>query len=284
MLIILVVSTTAGCTAAAVSQLSPEISSEPAASVLFEPPSAFSETEAQQTEDSPDGTAKTSYKILEGTELENEIAVLKGPAEGAKVFVIGGMHGLEIAGWIAANRLKEQANLTAGTLYILSPANKWGAQTYSRYVTPQGGDLNRAFPGDPDGDAVERIAHAIYSEIMRIEPDIVLDLHEGSIMAGESKFASVGNSIIYHADVNSISDFLFEFLLENESGSLCSAPFTLLTPAVDGGLNQVATDALGIPVLTVETFNGPQSVVRTRIEDHLDILHFTLRYFGLEAS
>jgi predicted deacylase len=233
--------------------------------------------------DSPATMTRESYKILAGTALENEIVVLKGADEGPTIFVVAGFHGQEIAGWAAANRLKEQAELVAGTLYILSPANLWGASNYRRYVTPEGGDLNRSFPGDPQGSDAERIAHAIYSEIQRIEPDIILDLHEGSTLAGEAKSHSVGNSLIYHADVGNVSDFMFEFLLENELGNLCSAPFTLLTPAATGGMNQVVTDTLGIPTITVETFSGAGTVPSGRIADHTDILHFTLRYFGLEA-
>ena len=52
----------------------------------------------------------------------------------------------------------------------------WGALSIS--VPVDGKNLNRCYPGDPEGTISERIAHAITTEV--IEPaDCLLDLHCG---------------------------------------------------------------------------------------------------------
>ena len=52
-----------------------------------------------------------------------------------------------------ADTLAEKIGIRAGTVHILSPANRWGAEADPRvrYVTEQE-DLNRSFPGDPEGN------------------------------------------------------------------------------------------------------------------------------------
>ena len=39
-------------------------------------------------------------------------------------------------------------------------------------------------------------------------------------------------------------------------------------------------DALGLRVLTVETFRGDD--LEKRVQDHLDLIHYTLRYYDME--
>jgi predicted deacylase len=104
------------------------------------------------------------------------------------LFVVGGIHGDEAAGWMAADRLREEAALCCGTLYILSPANRIGAQNNTR-ATGEWGDLNRQFPGDPQGTPAQQLAAAIVGEIQKASPALVLDLHEAIVKVIRAGFS-----------------------------------------------------------------------------------------------
>lgn len=51
------------------------------------------------------------YFIAEGTEWENTVVVRRGAQEGPSVYIVGGIHGDETAGWTAANLLKGYCNM-----------------------------------------------------------------------------------------------------------------------------------------------------------------------------
>lgn len=72
--------------------------------------------------------------LAQGTDMETELVALKGSSPGPSLVVVGGLHGDETAGWEAADRLKHTALIKAGTLYILSPANVYGAKHGVRYT------------------------------------------------------------------------------------------------------------------------------------------------------
>ena len=144
-------------------------------------------------------TAKEEYPIAEGTGEENTVQVLRGAQEGPVLYIVAGVHGDEQAGWRAGNLVKE-ATIQAGTVYIVSPANQYGAQ-HDQRRTAEERDLNRNFPGDPEGCDAQRIAHSIYLDIQEKQPDLVLDLHEAipkedDYEALGSNYDALGNSII----------------------------------------------------------------------------------------
>jgi hypothetical protein len=78
---------------------------------------------------------------------------VRGPGE-PEVVVIGGVHGSEKSGVRAVRRLREaDLDLRRGVAFVL--ANPAAIEAGERYLDS---DLNRVFPGDPDGDREERIA------------------------------------------------------------------------------------------------------------------------------
>ena len=78
---------------------------------------------------------------------------LRGPGE-PEVVVIAGVHGDELSGIRAVRRLREaDLDLQRGVAFVL--ANPAAIEAGERYLDS---DLNRVFPGDPDGDREERIA------------------------------------------------------------------------------------------------------------------------------
>ncbi|WP_424993268.1 N(2)-acetyl-L-2,4-diaminobutanoate deacetylase DoeB [Oceaniradius stylonematis] len=112
--------------------------------------------------------------------------------DGPTALLTGGSHGDEYEGPLAlmelANAL-EPARM-AGRVIIL-PAMNHPAFAAARRTSPiDGGNLNRVFPGAPDGTVTEKIAHYVASEILP-RADIVLDIHSGGKTLDFIPFAAI---------------------------------------------------------------------------------------------
>lgn len=222
---------------------------------------------------------REEYIFMEGSAEENLITVIRSEAPGPAVFIVGGVHGNETAGWTAANELKDELEINCGTVYILSPVNKSGAAANKRQLS-QGGDLNRAFPGDAASSKIEeRVAAALFAEIEEVSPDLVLDLHEAVLELGEGdNNVGLGNTVIYTLE-EPLSDLLFDFLAANQAGELCGREYALTTPGVEKSFNRVVSDQLEIPVITVETWRALD--IEVRVKEQKDIVVFCLNHIGM---
>lgn len=221
-------------------------------------------------------TTIETYKICEGTEVENEVTVLTAKEEGPTVFIVAGQHGDEIAGYMAINELKDM-ELKRGKLLILSPANKLGAEAEpKRRHVKDNQDLNRSFPGKVDGTAAEQLAAAIYAEIEKEKPKIVLDHHEARVIKEGRDF--LGSSFIY-TTLEGMEDLFLDMHQATQDRELCAEPYNFLGPGPLGSMNNVVATNLNIPVITVETYRG--YVLQRRIEEHNAVVGYILRYYEM---
>ncbi len=222
---------------------------------------------------------RSEYRLLEGTGLELAAVRIEGVDQdsGGTLYIVGGIHGDEKAGWMAGEILKDM-EISAGTVYIVSPANRYGAGKDQRN-TREDRDLNRNFPGDPDGCDAQRIAWAIYSDIRDKKPDLALDLHEAR--PGTQNRDALGNSLICRS-IDGIGDLILEILTKSAGGEICSGAFTLYGSPPPGSINRTVSDELGIPVITVETFREDELDIRVR--NHLEIAGLVMRYYGLAGD
>lgn len=217
---------------------------------------------------------KDSYKLMEGTLMETEVVHIHSENEGPCVYIVGAVHGDEKAAWYAAI-LTEQATISCGDLYILAPANANGAKNDTRYVVARQ-DMNRVFPGDPEGNEAERIADAIFSDIAEKRPSFVFDLHEAIIMTSGRDF--LGSSYIF-TKLDGIEDLFFDMVFATQDGTICHNEFSVNGPGPDGSVNNTVTNLLRIPTVTVETFRGFH--IERRVYDQLDTIQFVLNYLGM---
>jgi len=226
-------------------------------------------------------TGREEYLLLEGTKEENVVQILRGKEDGPVLYIVAGVHGDETAGWLAGNLLK-QSTLRAGALYILSPANTYGAKQDQRR-TESGRDLNRNFPGKSDGWDAERIAASICTDIRDKQPELVLDLHEAVAKEDDyealgANYDALGNSLICQT-LDGIGAVVLDALLASEAGELCSGPLTLYGSPPAGSLNQTVTEELGIPVITVETLRAEP--LTQRVQNQLELVEFVLEHYGM---
>jgi predicted deacylase len=107
--------------------------------------------------------------------------IVNGAEAGPVLALVAGVHAMEYAPIIALQRLRTAIDPAAlrGTVILVHVANMpmfFGRTIY--YSPGDGKNLNRVFPGKPDGTISERIADAITREVIA-RATHVIDLHGG---------------------------------------------------------------------------------------------------------
>ncbi len=117
---------------------------------------------------------------VEGLELP--FGLIEGAEPGPCLLVTAGVHGSEFCSIEAALRLlRLEPKDIRGALLVLPILNVQGFKARSIYVMPQDGkNLNRMFPGRPEGTASEQLAHWLVTEVYP-KADAYLDLHGGDL-------------------------------------------------------------------------------------------------------
>jgi N-alpha-acetyl-L-2,4-diaminobutyrate deacetylase len=107
------------------------------------------------------------------------IVSIHGSSEGPTALVVGGVHGDEPEGQIAALRLARETEPddVTGRLIVVPCASPDASRAYTR-LWPNGVNFNRSFPGDPDGPADQQLAH-FFSTVLFPAADVVVDMHSG---------------------------------------------------------------------------------------------------------
>jgi uncharacterized protein len=99
---------------------------------------------------------------------------------GPTVFLMAGNHGDEYEGQIVLTKLIRELDVGAiqGRVIVMPAANLPAALDGARVSPIDGGNLNRAFPGDPDAGPTQQIAHYINTTLFPLA-DYHHDLHSG---------------------------------------------------------------------------------------------------------
>jgi hypothetical protein len=107
------------------------------------------------------------------------VACIKNGA-GPTVLLMAGNHGDEYEGLAALNHFVREIDpgRVQGRIIVLPAANLPAVTAGTRVSPLDGGNLNRAFPGDPEGAPTAQIAHYIDSVLYPLA-DYFHDLHSG---------------------------------------------------------------------------------------------------------
>ncbi|SNZ11728.1 hypothetical protein SAMN06265182_2109 [Persephonella hydrogeniphila] len=104
-----------------------------------------------------------------------------------RISIVSGIHGDELEGqmvcFLLNEFLLENKEKIKGIIDIYPSINSVGIDSIVRNVPPTDVDLNRVFPGSPDGTLPERIAHAVVETIKG--SDIAIDIHSSNIFLTE---------------------------------------------------------------------------------------------------
>jgi len=108
------------------------------------------------------------------------VLVAHGEKAGPRLCLTAAIHGDELNGIEMVRRLmyELEPDQLAGTVIGVPIVNLDGFRSGSRYLSDRR-DLNRYFPGNKNGSAASRVAHSLFSNIVR-HCDYLVDLHTGS--------------------------------------------------------------------------------------------------------
>ena len=230
-------------------------------------------------------------KIAEGAKWETEFFVVDSGIDGPTVLMVGGMHGNEPAGSLAAEQIRHWP-IVKGKLVVVPRANVLALEANTRLIPGQpkeAGNLNRNFPQSESKEAVAprgKLAMALWKFAGKMKPDWVIDLHEGfefyrSHDPPEGKKKSVGSSVIYEGGKK--MDPLAERLVEAANATVTDADkrFSLIRGGpVDTGLAQACIQVLGAESLILETtYKEQPPSLRTR--QHRAMVNVLLNHIGL---
>ena len=117
---------------------------------------------------------------LDGLSLATPALVVNGAQTGPVLCLTAAVHGDELNGVEIVRRILHGINPEelSGTVIGVPIVNLQGFQRSSRYLTDRR-DLNRFFPGNPQGSSASRIAHSFFNEIIS-HCNLLVDLHTGS--------------------------------------------------------------------------------------------------------
>jgi predicted deacylase len=120
-----------------------------------------------------------SYNLSGWSKLQIPIATI-GQGNGPTVLVMAGNHGDEYPGQIAIMRLLRELAVddVSGRIILIPSLNMPAAKASTRLSPVDGQNLNRCFPGDPNGTVTQVIAHYLTTVLFPMS-DVVIDLHTG---------------------------------------------------------------------------------------------------------
>lgn len=193
--------------------------------------------------DDPDPVQQTDAVDSTDAELNLVIETLGDPGAGPILAVLGGVHGDEPEGVLAAGallaELRRRENELAGAVRIVRVANPAAFAERSR-VAASDDNLARVFPGDPHGSSAQRIADRITREVIA-GADLLIDLHSAGFHYEMPVF--VGYDTSGPAGAEAAADAF-------------GAPVLWRHPSIGPGRTLSAATALGVPSIYVEGSGG----------------------------
>ena len=125
---------------------------------------------------------KAQGKIeITGCGMAMPATVICGVEDGPTILITAGVHSAEYVGIQAAMELAKefQPEELKGNVIIIPLVNVSGFEHRTMsMVYEDGKNLNRVFPGDPEGTAADRIAYTMVTKLFSIT-DYYIDLHSG---------------------------------------------------------------------------------------------------------
>ena len=202
-------------------------------------------------------------ELFEGVPVSTPVLAVNGKEPGPTLCLTAAVHGDELNGIEMVRRVLHDIDpdKLSGAVIGVPIVNVQGFRRGSRYL-PDRRDLNRYFPGNPNGSAAARIAHSLFTEVIA-HCDALIDLHTGSFERA--------NLPQIRADLRN-PDVVTLTLGFGSMVVLHSAPTA-------GTLRHAATQA-GIPAVTVEA-GGPSQLELMEVKHGVKGIETLLTTLGM---
>ncbi|NOR53109.1 MAG: succinylglutamate desuccinylase, partial [Candidatus Aminicenantes bacterium] len=171
------------------------------------------------------GESKSGYLKVPGKDGDGcviPLTIINGLKEGKTLALVAGVHGYEYPPILALYRLREMIDpqSLSGTLILVHIANLPAFQKRIVYYNPYDWkNLNRVFPGNPQGTNTQRIAHVLTQEVIK-KCDFLIDLHCGDgneALIPYSYWMTSGNNKIDEVSKKMVLAFGIKHIIIDES-------------------------------------------------------------------
>jgi uncharacterized protein len=214
-------------------------------------------------------TIRFDHELLAELELPCFEAV--GAGEGPHLCLLGGIHGGEYSSIAAVVRFMNALDTSElrGRITAVPIVSMPSFRARAAFVMPQDGkNLNRCFPGSPDGTFTDVLARHVFDELIA-PSDFLLDLHGGDMVEALEPFSLYDESAVEeHARGLAIA-FGLPYLVR-------SAP----SEAPISGTTTGAAAAAGVPAVIAEV-GGCGLLEEDAVRMHLDGIANASRHLGM---
>jgi len=189
----------------------------------------------------PPSSRNVGFLEVPGTQTRMPFTVVRGAADGPRVLITGGVHGGEYPGIEAAIRISRDLDPGEmwGAVVVVHPVSLPAFHARRQYVVPEDGkNLNRQFPGDPEGSLSQRMAYTLME--LAKSTDAWVDLHGGDIHEALVPFTIYSN--VAEPDVVTRS---------RDMAAVYGIPNVIASASVKGGTYSAAA-AAGVPAILTE--------------------------------
>jgi len=218
----------------------------------------------------PGETQNVRYAVTEtylGDPVRLPVTIVNGDYGGPTVFLSAAAHGDELNGVEVVRAVAQDWDHTDlhGTLVCMPVLNVPGFVAQQRYLPIYDRDLNRSFPGQPDGTGAKRVAHNIFRNF--VEPcDFGLDFHTST--RGRTNMLHVRADMAQESVSRLANAFASKVVIDK--------------PGPSGSLRREAT-AVGTPTVAVE-MGEAHRFQRSLIDEALRGVESVLAEFGLRET
>jgi len=205
----------------------------------------------------------SATELFEGVPVSTPVLVVNGAFPGPTLCLTAAVHGDELNGIEMVRRVLHDLvpAKVSGAVIGIPIVNVQGFRRGSRYL-PDRRDLNRYFPGNPNGSAAARIAHSFFVNVIA-DCDALVDLHTGSF---ERANLPQIRADLRDPDVVTLTQGLGSMVILHS------------TPAV-GTLRYAATGA-GIPTVTLEA-GGPSQLELNEVKHGVKSIETLVNTLGM---
>ena len=204
--------------------------------------------------------------------LDIPVVELTGAGDGPRLTVLAGVHGCEYAPMAAVRRWTKAlaGRELRGSVRAVPVLNLPAFRTRTPFLVPDDGkNLNRCFPGNPEGTMADRLAHAAFTQLIQ-GSDALIDVHAGDMVEALEPFALYDAGPAEARALELATAYGLGYVIRQEPGPGRAV----------GGTTSTAAAEIGIPAITAEA-GGCGLVEAAAVEAHVRGLDRVLAVLGM---
>ena len=224
----------------------------------------------------PAALAADRFTLLAGSRWETEGCIADSGKPGPVALILGGVHGNEPAGALAAAQICTFLPV-AGRIVVVPRVNAPGLAAKLRYAPDGGGDMNRVYPPQGDATPAERMGKDIIALMEKYQISLLADLHEARTFHKLDR-TSLGQTLLFADNPASTVLAMDAVDIINRKITDDIEKFSLVGHPIRKSAAWYAGKYLGIAAFTVET--SSQQPLTERVEQQLAVVRALLAAGG----